>query len=168
MGSSISEKVKDLERGGALGKRVFRLGPIPPAVSDLVAAVGVPLFLVRSGDILLTHIYGTVTVQTGANNTTIQLRHTPVGGAAAVMCTASGNLNATAINRMLTITGAVGVGMALSAAPGIAIASFMTNLQILVPGTIDILVGGVVPQTGAIDWCIHYIPLDTDSDVIPQ
>ncbi|GAI52753.1 unnamed protein product, partial [marine sediment metagenome] len=40
------------------------------------------------------------------------------------------------------------------------------NYQILVPGVISIT-STVAATAGVVDWVLHYVPLDTDSVVIP-
>lgn len=160
----LAAQIKGLAGGSlpaALGHRVRR----PGVATDLAAVATVNIFTVSGGDILLTHIYGIVTVgPIGAGLTTLDLQHTPTGGVATAMCAASAAINTDAVNTIYTITGAVAGAMVASAGLGVGVASMVTNMQVLVPGIILLNVA-VAVNTGTIDWILHYVPLDTDSRV---
>lgn len=162
---SLAQKVNGL--GGsdipaALGHETVRLG-----TGDLAAVAEVDLFTVIGGDILLTGLYGIVTTALSADNTLIQLYYTPTIGAAQVdLCAIIGAHIASDIaGTMYTITGAHGDAMATNGTTeGVIIASFATNMVILVPGVISLNVSAF-GNDGVIQWTLHWIPLSEQSDV---
>lgn len=163
---SLAQKVNGL--GGsdipaALGHQTVRLG-----AGDLAAVDEVELFTVIGGDILLTALYGLVTTPIGAvGATTIQLWHTPTLGAGQVdLCAVSASISGDIAGTFYTITGAHGDGVVIgTGTEGVGVASFATNMVILVPGVISLDVA-VSENTGTIQWVIHWIPLDEQSDLV--
>jgi len=163
---SISQLVKGL--GGSnipspLGIRTVRVG-----IGDLDAVDEVDLFTVIGGDILLTGLYGEVTEVIGAGATLLQLHHTPtVGGVQVDLCAEiTAHIGADIVGTIYTITGAHADDMVTDATrEGVAAASFETNFDILVPGVITLDVTGAL-NTGTIRWTIHWVPLDTRSEVL--
>lgn len=163
---SLAQKVNGL--GGsdipaALGHQTVRLG-----TGDLAAVAEVELFHVIGGDILLTALYGLVTTiigDTGA--TTIQLQHTPTIGEITVdLCGASASIQEDIVGTFYTITGADGDGVVIGdTTEGVGVASFATNMIILVPGIITLDVA-VSENTGVIQWVFHWIPLNEQSELV--
>ena len=138
-------------------------------VGDLVlfAPTTVPICTVVGGDIHVHALYAKETTVFGAGATTITLSLTcaisgtvvPIAGAG-VACA-----NAT-VEALITITGAVGVAPTLfdAAARGVGIPN-MTNIQIYVPGSIGMIVGGAT-NAGLLDWTIIYTPLHATAQII--
>lgn len=161
----LASRVNALASGGVLGTRVRRVG----LAADLTAVATFNIFQVSGGDVLLTGFYGKVTTVIGAGAATLILTHTPTGGAANAMCTTSISIAADAVDTIYTWNGALaGVLQPLGVAAvgvGNCVASFATAFNILVPGIMGVAVA--VVSTGVIDWILHYIPLDTDSVVVP-
>lgn len=163
---SLAQKVNGL--GGsdipaALGHQTVRLG-----AGDLAAVDEVELFTVIGGDILLTALYGLVTTAIGDTGaTTIQLQHTPTIGEVTVdLCDASATIESDIAGTFYTITGAHGDGVVIgTATEGVGVASFATNMIILVPGTITLDVA-VSENTGVIQWVLHWIPLNEQSELV--
>ena len=137
----------------ALGRRVFREG----ALADIVGAGDVNIFQVTGGEVMLTMMYGYCTeLITGALTTHPML--TPVSNATATdMCAISLTLEAAVEGSILSWDGLITDALEET---GVGIGTpFSANTQILVPGTI-ILRTAVAATVGAIDWILHYIPLD--------
>jgi len=102
-----------------------------------------------------------------AANTLIQLHHTPAIGLAQVdLCAIIGaHIGADIAGTIYSITGDHTVALATDATfEGVAVGSFGTNLDILVPGVIsmDVTAFG---NTGVIEWVLHWIPLNPLSRV---
>lgn len=132
----------------------------------LLAAGGVQdLFVITGGPIYLERMTGIVTTLIGCAATLItNLRINPTGGVAPLtevdMCNAAVglDLNTLAEDSQLSITGAVGDNMVATIIGIVTAPSFMTNNQILTPGTLELFtVGGTI--VGAINWTIVYTPL---------
>lgn len=161
--------IKNLEAGeAALGRRVYR-----PGVATDLGTLGdaeVNLFRVSVGNVMLTMLYGKVRTAIGAGLTEIELWFTPDGGPGAAtpanMCIDSADINDGLADTIYTITGGVGDAMTISAALGVAVASFCTNRLILVPGIISLGVEDAI-NTGIIDWTLHYVPQRLDARVAP-
>ncbi|GAG45399.1 unnamed protein product, partial [marine sediment metagenome] len=119
------------------------------------------------GDVLLTGLYGLITTVMGTFATTIQLWHTPTLGAVQVdLCGAHATISDYLAGTFFTITGAHGDAMVSgNGTEGVGVASFETNLVILVPGTISLNVGAA-GNDGVIQWVIHWIPLSEQSDLV--
>lgn len=134
--------------------------------TDLVGTVpfDVNLFRIIGGPILLTSCYGKVTTIIDGAGCLIQLQHTPTGLAQEALCLVSLTIHPDPADTIHIITGAVGVALTVSDQVGVSDASMTTNLLILLPGIINLEVT-VAEATGAIDWTIHWVPLDTDSRV---
>ena len=147
----------------ALGRRVIRVG----AFADLDAVEVVPMFRITGGEVMLTGMYGKVTTLIAAA-CTLNPRLTPTIGAAITdMAATSASIAADPVDTILTWDGTE-AGQIAPAGAGvigtIGLASFATNFQILVVGVIGMNVA-VVATGGAIDWIIHYIPLDPNAVV---
>ncbi|MHB8084327.1 MAG: hypothetical protein ACYDHZ_00680 [Dehalococcoidia bacterium] len=137
------------------------------ATDLLVAApTNVNVFAVRGGPIQVISFFGIITQLFDAGVTTIQIQHIPTGGAAAPMATASGPLNAQAVNIILSITGAVGVGLAIGAAAGVGVTE-LTNKLVLVPGNIIITVAAAAQGVGGgrVDWYLKWAGITEQSNV---
>jgi len=152
----FANAIKELAGGrnpAALGRRVFRVG----ALADIDGVGDVNIFQVSGGEVMVTMMYGYCTdLITGALTT--HPMHTPaIGGVAVDMCAISLTLEAAILNSILSWDGLVTDALEITG-NGIG-TPFSANTQILVPGTI-ILRTGVAATVGAIDWTLHYIPLD--------
>ena len=145
-----------------LGHMVKRRG-----TTDLAAVAEVDLFTIAGGDILLTALVGRVTTALSADNTLIQLHHTPtISGVQEDLCAEIGaHIASDPVGSMYTITGAHNVAMTANVGvEGQAVASFATNLDILVAGVISLDVTAFA-NTGVIEWTIHYVPLNIQTVV---
>lgn len=147
----------------ALGRRVIKVG----VFGDIDAVEETNLFRISGGEVMVTGMYGKVTTAiTGA--LTLNPRLTPTIGAVTTdMAATSGSLAADFVDTILTWDGTeagaiapAGVGVIGT----IGIASFATNFQILVVGVITLNVAAAA-DSGAIDWILHYIPLDPNAVV---
>ena len=136
----------------------------------LVAAGGdQDLFTITGGPIYLERLTGIVTTLIGASGTIVShLQIVPdagvAPGVAVDMCVAAGGLDIDAldVDSQINITGAVAAAAVATITGVVTAPSFMTNHQILVPGTIQLVTvdgGGVADIAGAITWTIVYRPL---------
>jgi hypothetical protein len=163
---SLSKSIQGL--GGsvipaALGHQTIRAG-----TGDLAAVASVDLFNVLGGDILLTGLYGRVTTEMAAANTLIQLQHTPAIGLVTVdLCAIiAAHIGGDIVDTIYTITGDHTVALQTDATfEGVAVGSFSTNFDILVPGVISMDVTAFA-NTGVIQWVIHWVPLSERSTVV--
>ena len=140
-------------------------------VGDLVlfAPTTVPIFTVVGGDILVHALYAKVITVAGLDvaATTITLSlTTAIGGTVVPIAGAGVNVSAATVEALITITGAVAVAPTLfdAAARGVGIPN-ITNIQIYVPGSIGMIVGGAT-NAGLLDWTIIYTPLHATSLVV--
>lgn len=140
----------------ALGRRVFREG----ALADIEGVGDVDLFRVSGGVVMLTMMYGHCTILiTGALTTHPML--TPTSNATATdMAALSATLEAGVVDDIISWDGLITDQPEITGA-GIGV-PFSANTQILVPGII-ILRTGAAATVGAIDWILHYIPLDPNA-----
>ena len=158
---SLSASVKELVKGGGpLGRRVYKLG-----VEGEIVAGSTNLFNVNFGDILLVAMYGEVNIVVGnAGATTLRLQHNPTGTPPATnMCGNIANIDQDPVGTIYTWDGTI-AGALIEHDCGVVVPSLPYCPQILVPGVITEIFG--LEQTGAISWVLHYIPLDTDSEVV--
>jgi len=142
----------------ALGRRVFRVG----ALADIDGAGLVNIFRVSGGEVMITDMYGICTALiTGA--LTIHPVFTPTVGAVETdMSAISLTLEAAVVNSILTWDGTITGALAET---GVGIGTpFDANMQILVVGVIGLRTG-VAATVGAIDWVLHYVPLDPNAFV---
>ncbi|GAJ17375.1 unnamed protein product [marine sediment metagenome] len=155
----------------ALGRRVIRVGTFEDIKTESApsGAAAVNLFRVWGGEVMVTGMYGIVTETIGVALCQMGPVHTPTGGAVVDMCTVSASIADDPVNTIYcwdgTVAGAaIGPAGAGAVGVGIGIASFGANFQILVEGIIGLQVE-VVADEGAIDWILHYIPLDPNAVV---
>jgi len=148
--------IKELAGGGnpaALGRRVHRVG----SLADIDVAETVNIFRITGGEVMLTCMYGHCTdLITGALTTHPMLTPT-IGGVATDMCAISLTLEAAVADSILGWDGLITDALEIQGL-GLGV-PFSANRQILVPGIIG-LVTAVVATVGAIDWILHYIPMD--------
>ena len=153
---NYASAIKELAGGrnpAALGRRVFREG----ALADIEGAGDVDLFQVSGGEVIITMMYGKGTALiTGALTT--HPMHVPVSNATATdMCAISLTLEAGVVDDIFSWDGLITDALEIT---GTGIGTpFSANTLILVPGTI-ILRTAVAATVGAIDWILHYIPID--------
>jgi len=160
---NIARKINSIYlTGPTLGERVEKTAEYNPAGTD------VDLFTVAGGRVMLRSLVGQVTVivaKNAAADAKTRLQHTPTTGARAAtdMC---GDLDCDThnIDTVYTITGGTGVAMADDSRAGVIVTSFVTNKQILQPGTISKHYTTLV--TGTIKWTLHYIPIDAGATVV--
>jgi hypothetical protein len=154
--STTSSQMKAVHRAGIAG--------------ELVLAAAVNIFQVIGGDVSVLACYGKVTTVMAATNTTVQLRITPTGGAAQVISAASANLNGVLANATIMPTGAIGVAPVTEVTYGVSISNVAlampTNTWVLLPGVVDILIGGATNATGVIDWFMLYVPNQMGAKVV--
>jgi len=147
-----------------------RITSRPGVVGDLVlfAPTTIPIFTVVGGDIWVHALYAKVTTVIQANATTITLSHTTAISATVVPLAGAGvNITGSDLDSLITITGAVAVAPTLynGAARGVGIPN-ITNTQILVPGSIGMVVGGAT-NTGLLLWTIVWSPMSESAQVNP-
>lgn len=160
MSGSLSAHVKELVRGGSpLGRRVYRAG-----IEGDIGLGTTNLFTVNGGDILLVAMYAEVSINIGAlvGVTTCRVRHTPTGGVATNMCGDIADIAGAVVGTLYCWNGAIAGALTVSAS---GVDAPLGAPQVLVPGIISHIIG-TNAQTGAMDWILHYIPLDTDSKVV--
>lgn len=137
---------------GGLGFRVDRDTESLPQGADSA------LFTITGGRVLLLQIVGEVTtVIGGANNTKLVFNPTATGvdqDLCAVL-----DIDADAVGELYTITGIVANAMRSD----LLIGQGMTNPMVLSEGDIEINCAGSV--TGAIQWSMWYLPLDSGATV---
>jgi len=138
-------------------------------VGEWVLAASPSLFTITGGAIRVVVFYGKVTAVFDATATTLQPRITPVAGAAAiqVLSNASGSLANAAINTTIVPTGVIAGACTVEITFGVTVGNMVTNQWVLLPGVIDALVGTGTNLTGAMDFCMGYIPLEPGSNVAP-
>ncbi len=151
----------------ALGRRVRRFGE---AIGTDLGTAAWDIFEINGGDILVTHLYGIVTTLIAGGAPVPRVQFTPDGGALTPMCAAAADIITDAIDTIYTWDGALASLLAPAgvASVGVGHAGFSVNYQILVPGVISITQAAGAATGGVVDWVLHYVPLDTDSIVIPQ
>jgi len=149
--------------GTVSGAAVRKVGVLP------VANGGTDnLFTVATGKVQLVSLLGEVTSDsiTGTAGTILirlRLDATAAGFAATDMCDQV-DVKGDTIGQLYTITGAFAVAIVVTAAAGIAVPSFATNQQVMLPGVIvldleetAVITGDVV---GTVAWTVVYYPLD--------
>ena len=159
----------DFGNPAALGRRVRRFGR---AIADDLGLAAFDLFEINAGDVMLTSLYGIVTTIAIAGAATPQLQFTPDSNAGGItpmsdIITPAGDWDTDAVDTIYCWDGTVAGNMDPATGVGIGIASFSANFQILAPGVISLTNGGDVCTAGVVDWVLHYVPLDTDSVVLP-
>lgn len=162
----LPQTIKGLS-GGVLPAALGHLTRRVDDGTDLAGTVDfdVNLFRIIGGPILITSFYGKVTTVINGAGIIIQLQHTPTGLAQEVLCLVIGaSIHGDLADTMYIIPGAPGAAMTVSDQVGVCDASMGTNLLILLPGIINLEVT-TAEATGAIDWTLHWVPLDTDSRV---
>jgi len=137
-------------------------------VGDLVlfAPTTVPIFTVVGGDILVWALYAKVTTAFGAGATTITLSLTTAIGGIVVPMAGVGVACANAtVEALISITGAVGAAPVLvdAAVRGVGYPN-VTNNQILVPGSIGMIVGAAT-NAGLLEWTIVYTAMRPEAVV---
>lgn len=137
----------------------------PGVAGELVLGASPNLFRIVGGDILVTSFFGECMADSDGSATTLQLRITPTDGAAQVLGLACTTLAAANIGDTLTPTGAVGVATLIEVTPGVSVGNLGTNQWILLPGIIDVLVGGASDALMFYDWHIGYVPLQSGANV---
>lgn len=161
MSGSLSAQMKELVKGGArLGRRVLR-----PGVEGDITIGTTELFRVQYGDILLVSMYAEVVTAIGAlvGVTTCKLQHDPTIGAASDISLVVADIAGAVAYTVYTWTGAIGAALVICE-DGKDVPGLECPL-ILVPGVIGEVIA-TNSQTGSLDWVLHYIPLDTDSEVV--
>lgn len=146
-----------------------QLETIETGALTLVAAGGdQDLFTITGGPIYLEELTGIVTTAITATGTVIahlQILTTNgvAPGVAVDMCLAIGGLDIVAtLDSQFTITGAVAAAMVETATGVVVAPSFLTNHQILAPGTVQLVTvdtGAMGDIAGAVNWTIVYRPL---------
>lgn len=137
----------------------------PGVAGELVIGDSPNIFQIIGGDILVTSFFGECMADSDSSATTLRLRITPTGGAVQVLGLACTTLTAANIGDTLTPTGAITAAMLIETTPGASVGNLATNQWILLPGIIDILVGGATDTLMFYDWHIGYVPLESGAIV---
>ena len=153
----------------ALGHRVRRYGQ---AWGTDLGTAAWDIFTITGGDILVTSLYGIVTTLIAGGAPVPRIQFTPTAGAAPAltpMCAAAADIIADAIDTIYTWDGTIAGQLAPAgvASVGVGYAGMEVGYQVLVPGVISITDADNNATGGVIDWILHYVPLDTDSRVVP-
>ena len=138
---------------GGLGFRVDRATEALPQTTDGA------LFTITGGRVLLTQIIGEVTtvIQTQADNTKLKFNPTATG-ADQDLCAVL-DITGDAVGELYTITGIAANAMRSD----LLIGQGMTNPYILSEG--DIEIDCAASNTGAVQWSMWYLPLDSGATV---
>jgi len=168
-GQAIGLGVKGLAGFGnpaALGRRVRRFGQ---AIGTDLGTAAWDIFEVNGGDILVTHLMGIVTTLIAGGAPVPRIQFTPDGGGLTPMCAAAADIITDAIDTIYTWDGAIASLLAPAGvgSVGVGYTGMEVGYQVLVPGVISITDANAAATGGVIDWILHYVPLDTDSVVIP-
>ncbi len=168
-GYGLAQAVSGLAGHGnpaALGRRVRRFGQ---AWGTDLGTAAWDIFEINAGDVLITGFYGIVTTLIAGGAPVPRVQFTPDGGGLTPMCAAAADIITDAVDTIYTWDGAIASLLAPAgvASVGVGHAGFSVNFQILVPGVISITDGDNNATGGVIDWVLHYVPLDTDSVVLP-
>jgi hypothetical protein len=132
-----------------------------------LAATTVDLFIVAGGEVLLTSMYGLVTVSITVANS-YYLKVTPTAGDATQLCVA------TDIGTTDTVAGGVlGFGVATTTAPpklaspsgasNVSVSPFALPLAVISTGKIQSVSAGT---DGAITWVVTYVPLTDGATLV--
>lgn len=165
---SFSDLLKALAEGyagGRLGTPVYRAARLIPQTATQ------NLFQIQGGNVLMTMIYGIVTVLIGNVVNTLQLQADPTAGAPVVLDAGTYNPQAIAVGTIVSCVGAPGSALVggLSVLGGMAAGAAATSQcqgWIIPIGTID-LITTANSVTGQMRWAMWYIPLDRGANVIP-
>lgn len=139
----------------------------PAVVGEIVNGATVNLFNIASSPIYVVACFGWVRTLFGAGVATIQLRILPTGGAQQALSAATAALNATAINSTIMPTGAVAVAPTVEATLGVSVGNMVTNPWILLPGVVNMLIGGATNAEGSVEWAMGFYPMGPDVKVRP-
>ena len=138
--------------------RDIQLGICVTRAAAALAAALTPIFTVSVGAILLTGIFGKMTVICGANAT--HLEATPTTGATIPLC-ADLDLNAMIVGEYCTITGVGSAAMTYNAS--LTGTPMMASKGVIIPvGTIDV---HPAAADGTMSWTLFYVPLETGAYV---
>ena len=168
-GQGIGLGVKGLAGFGnpaALGRRVRRVGQ---AWGTDLGTAAWDIFEINAGDILVTHLMGIVTTLIAGGAPVPRIQFTPDGGGLTPMCAAAADIITDAIDTIYTWDGTIAgaLGPAGATSVGVGYTGMEIGYQVLIPGVISITDANAAATGGVIDWIIHYVPLDTDSVVVP-
>jgi len=157
---SLSAAIKALS--GSQTRYVRYVG----TAGELVNAAVINIFQIVGGDIRVNAFYGVCMADSDGSATTLQPRIIPTGGAQQVLALACTTLAAATINDTLAPTGAVGVAMVIETTMGVTAGNMGTNEWILLPGIVNILVGGATDALQFYDWVMGYVPLAPGANVV--
>lgn len=138
------------------GLKVYR---VERATAALPQTAQSALFTV-TGRVLVTQIVGEVTtvIQTQANATKIVAN--PTVGADVDLC-ATDDITADAVGTLYNITGTLADAMVATTSGAFVAQAAPVAVA---AGTIDL--SCAASNTGSVKWTIHYIPLDTGSNIV--
>jgi len=142
--------------------RTLLLGTRASKATGTLAATTVPLFTVAGGRVLLTSIYGDVTVAVTVANS-YKLQHNPTTGNTQDMVTATDiGTTDTPAGAVLSFTGSAGSILGAGAAGGDQAQSLDGGLVLQV-GQIESVSAGT---DGNITWVVTWIPLDDGATLV--
>jgi len=128
------------------------------------------LFTVAGGLVVVTGLVGIATVAFDGTVTSINLQHTPTGGAAADIAAAT-VVTSDAVGTIYTVTGVAAEGLSLQTAGG-AEAPTVTFGKLWQSGGGLVLPAGVVTylgtaaDAGTVAWHLTYTPLEASASVV--
>jgi hypothetical protein len=134
---------------------------VPRATAALPQTTASAIFNITGGHVLLKLIFGVVTTIVGAVANATKLKVNPSGAGSTTDICATVELNAAAVDSILTITGIFANAMIKSVNIPVAGASFIQTANILVPpGAIEVDCAGSDGGTGRVKWTAVYLPLE--------
>jgi len=146
----------DLQNGiGRLGIRVFR------AATTFPAAIAYDLFTIAGGNILVTSLVGEVTVNCGAGANATLFQAEPGVGLAVALDDGTADLNGALVGILIAPTGAAAVASALADA-----VPLMNVPVVCKPGTISMTMAAATLGAGALEFTLHYVPLEPGVTVV--
>ena len=170
---SLSQLVKETWESSCKG--AHRVG-VADELGGIAGAGVVNLFTVTGGPIIVTNMWGMVTVViagAGGTGVLIILNHDPAGAApsAAISAVVAATIAGDPAGTMYTWSGAVGGAITVAAQLGVASVGdtlFAGEFLVLVPGVVNVNnTGNDATMTGTIDWYMNYIPCHPKAFVEP-
>ena len=130
--------------------------------STVPAAQAYNLYTIVTGNVLVTSLVGTITVDIGAGANAAQIGSNPTVGVIDYWDNGAVDLNGQLVGIMIAPTGDV----AVVAEMGNSVLGEMVNPKVVKPGVISITMAAATGGAGSISWVIHYIPLEVGAYIV--
>jgi len=172
---SLSQLIKESYESSCKGAHRVGVADELAGIAAGAGTVTIPLFTVIGGPVIITNMWGMVTVIIAAaagTGCTPILDHTPASAAPlAAICTVAVDIDSDAVGSMYTWSGAVGGVLGPATQMGVSSVAetlFVGEYLVLVPGVINVgNAGNDAGMTGTIDWYLNYIPCAPGSFIEP-